>query len=65
MAYERDIKRLVKEKDRLKNIKNGIGKGFFEAIGASCNRTSETVGKLIQEAIEKLHEAELILREYN
>lgn len=62
MAYKQDIKRLVREKDRLWKVKNKVGKDPFLLMDNSNSETSVRVKNLIQEAIDKLHEAEIHLR---
>ena len=61
MSHRRTIKKLVKEKDRLANIKKSVSNPF-------SSTPSECEGKaraLIQEAINHLHEAEMWLRTYD
>ena len=64
MLYKRDIKRLVKEKDRLRKIIEGIGKGFADPFFSSSTASAFKAKELIREAVDKLHEAELYLRKY-
>lgn len=61
MIYGRDINRIVKEKDRLRKIKSRIG---ISLVDVDRHDTVEAVmaESLIQDAIEKLHEAEMVLR---
>ena len=61
-VFKRDINRLVKEKDRLRKIKSGVGKSFWEPIYSDNTESARTAKSLIQQAIDKLHEAELFLR---
>lgn len=62
MAYKQDIKRLVREKDRLWKVKNKVGKDPWRFLDDRNSETSVRVKNLIQEAIDKLHEAEIHLR---
>lgn len=62
MAYKQDIKRLVREKDRLWKVKNKVGKNPWQFLDDRNSDTSVRVKNLIQEAIDKLHEAEIHLR---
>ena len=52
--YEKEIRQLVKEKDRLRRMKEKMA-----LISIDAEMRSK---RLIQEAIEKLHEAEMVLR---
>lgn len=62
MAYKEDIKRLIREKDRLWKVKSKVGKNPWVFLDDRNSDTSVKVKNLIQEAIDKLHEAEIILR---
>ena len=65
MAYKKDINKLVREKNRLGKIKDNIGNDSW-SLTATLKWTSEAkqAKNLVSEAIQKLHEAEIILRNY-
>jgi hypothetical protein len=60
MTYDKDIKKIVREKNRLRKIKSKVGIALLE----DCHHSTASImaQDLIQHAIEKLHEAEIVLR---
>lgn len=60
MTYDRDIKRLVKVKNRLRKMKSKVGITLTEDRHHTSD--AQMAQSLIQQAIEKLHEAEIVLR---
>ena len=64
MKYKRDIKKIVKEKNRLARICENMGTSPFE-IGRSVSGQSQLAEQHIQAAIEELHKAEMALRTYD
>lgn len=63
--YKTDINKLVREKNRLGKIKDNIGNDSWTLTG-TLRWTSEAkqAKNLVAEAIQKLHEAEKVLRSY-
>ena len=63
MEYEKDIKNIIKEKDRLAYMREHLGDGglFHTPYGKFSSQARAAKDK-ITEAINALHEAELILR---
>lgn len=55
----RNIKKLIKEKDRLEKIRSGIGTGFTKIFPSKADLKARIY---IQNAIIALHQAEMILR---
>lgn len=64
MEYKRDIKKIVKEKNRLEKITENLGRSPWR-IGRSFSESSKTAANQLQIAIEHLHQAELALRKYD
>lgn len=64
MEYKRDIKKIVKEKNRLEKITENLGRSPWR-LGRSVSSCSKEAAGHLQSAIEQLHEAELALRKYN
>ena len=65
MRFEKDIKKLVKEKNRLAKIREGIGAMSLSNLDASYTDEAVAAKKKIRDAIAFLHEAELILRNFH
>ena len=65
MRFEKDIKKLVKEKNRLAKIREGIGAMSLSNLDASYTDEAVAAKKKIRDAIAVLHEAELILRNFH
>jgi len=64
MNYKRDIKKIIKEKNRLEDIVEKLGTSPWE-IGRSVSSYSREAEEHLQLAIEQLHKAELALRKYD
>lgn len=64
MNYKRDIKKIIKEKNRLEDIVEKLGTSPWE-IGKSVSSYSREAEEHLQSAIEQLHKAELALRKYD
>ena len=65
--FSRTIKRLYREKNRLRDIKEEMlnDKGMFDYFWSRHTDAKEAAEKFIWEAIKKLDEAEMALRKAN
>ena len=64
MKYKRDIKKILKEKNRIEKIVEDMGTSPWQ-IGRSVSSNSREACACLQKAIEQLHQAELALRKYD
>ena len=64
MNYKRDIKKIIKEKNRLEDIVEKLGTSQWE-IGKSVSSYSKEAEEHLQSAIEQLHKAELALKKFD
>ena len=63
MRYEKDIKKLVKEKNRLQKIFNNIGCNGFSP--SPVTDATQHAKEHVKSAIEEIHKAELELRKHD
>lgn len=64
MEYKRDIKKVLREKNRLERIVENLGTSPWR-IGRTYSNNREEAATHIKEAIKQLHQAELELRKYD
>jgi hypothetical protein len=64
MEYKRDIKKVLREKNRLERIVENLGTSPWR-IGRTYSPSRDEAAAHIKEAIKHLHQAELELRKYD